>query len=78
MPDHFSMYRQMTVWEYLDFFAAHDITIDDPLGAFHPDDGVHRPSCHLLLAAQAGFTFRVFLRNYGAHRPESYPARPWT
>jgi ABC-2 type transport system ATP-binding protein len=22
MPDHFSMYRQMTVWEYLDFFAA--------------------------------------------------------
>ena len=22
MPDHFSMYRQMTVYEYLDFFAA--------------------------------------------------------
>ncbi len=22
MPDHFSMYRQMTVFEYLDFFAA--------------------------------------------------------
>jgi hypothetical protein len=25
---------------YADFFAAHDITIDDPLGAFRPADGV--------------------------------------
>lgn len=30
MPDHFSMYRQMTVYEYLDFFgAAYGLTIAD-------------------------------------------------
>ena len=42
MPDHFSMYRQMTVIEYLDFFArayglglgARDKTITDVLAAF--------------------------------------------
>jgi len=25
---------------YEDFFTSHDITIDDPLGDFHPEDGV--------------------------------------
>ena len=30
MPDHFSMYRQMTVFEYLDFFAAaYGLQIED-------------------------------------------------
>src|SRR5579872_3437630 len=30
MPDHFSMYRQMTVFEYLDFFgAAYGITLGE-------------------------------------------------
>lgn len=30
MPDHFSMYRQMTVFEYLDFFAAaYGLSIED-------------------------------------------------
>ena len=30
MPDHFSMYRQMTVYEYLDFFgAAYGLTVQD-------------------------------------------------
>src|SRR3984957_20345620 len=30
MPDHFSMYREMTVYEYLDFFgAAYGLTVDE-------------------------------------------------
>jgi ABC-2 type transport system ATP-binding protein len=30
MPDHFSMYRQMTVFEYLDFFgAAYGLSVDE-------------------------------------------------
>src|SRR4029078_1536114 len=74
MPDHFSMYRQMTVFEYLDFFGAaygltqvrRDKIIDDVLALTdmegRKDDLIHGLS--------RGMQQRVSLARVLVHDPE--------
>src|SRR4051812_28346259 len=74
MPDHFSMYRQMTVFEYLDFFGAayglaqaqRDKTIGDVL-ALTDMDGRKNDLIHGL---SRGMQQRVSLARVLVHDPE--------
>lgn len=74
MPDHFSMYRQMTVQEYLDFFAAayglnfaaRTKTIDDVLTLTDMDARRH----DLIKGLSRGMQQRVSLARVLVHDPE--------
>ncbi|MBA3709567.1 MAG: ABC transporter ATP-binding protein [Planctomycetes bacterium] len=74
MPDHFSMYRQMTVFEYLDFFAAaygmrlaqRDKVITDVLGL--TDMGGRRND--LIKGLSRGMQQRVSLARVLVHDPD--------
>jgi ABC-2 type transport system ATP-binding protein len=74
MPDHFSMYRQMTVYEYLDFFAAaygldlghRNKTIGDVLALTDMD--IRRDD--LIKSLSRGMQQRVSLARVLVHDPE--------
>jgi len=74
MPDHFSMYRQMTVHEYLDFFAAaygqglrqRDKTIGDVLALTDMDQRRH----DLIRGLSRGMQQRVSLARVLVHDPD--------
>jgi ABC-2 type transport system ATP-binding protein len=74
MPDHFSMYRQMTVFEYLDFFAAaygmrlaqREKVINDVLGL--TDMGGRRDD--LIKGLSRGMQQRVSLARVLVHDPD--------
>jgi ABC-2 type transport system ATP-binding protein len=74
MPDHFSMYRQMTVFEYLDFFAAayglpaamRDQTIHDVLTLTDMDGRKN----DLISGLSRGMQQRVSLARVLVHDPE--------
>lgn len=74
MPDHFSMYRQMTVFEYLDFFAAayglnlgqRDKVIDDVLTLTDMDGRRN----DLISGLSRGMQQRVSLARVLVHDPD--------
>lgn len=74
MPDHFSMYRQMTVFEYLDFFAAayglemteRDRVIEDVLALTDMDSRKD----DLIKGLSRGMQQRVSLARVLVHDPE--------
>jgi ABC-2 type transport system ATP-binding protein len=74
MPDHFSMYRQMTVFEYLDFFAAayglgfdqRTSTIRDVLALTEMEARQH----DLIKGLSRGMQQRVSLARVLVHDPE--------
>jgi ABC-2 type transport system ATP-binding protein len=74
MPDHFSMYRQMTVFEYLDFFAAayglnlaaRDATIRDVLEL----TDMHGRRDDLIKGLSRGMQQRVSLARVLVHDPD--------
>lgn len=74
MPDHFSMYRQMTVFEYLDFFGAaygltqgrRDKTIGDVLALTDMDGRKN----DLISGLSRGMQQRVSLARVLVHDPE--------
>jgi ABC-2 type transport system ATP-binding protein len=74
MPDHFSMYRQMTVFEYLDFFAAayglemreRDRVIEDVLALTDMDNRKD----DLIKGLSRGMQQRVSLARVLVHDPE--------
>jgi ABC-2 type transport system ATP-binding protein len=74
MPDHFSMYRQMTVFEYLDFFAAaygmgqaeRDRTIGDVLALTDMDGRKN----DFIRSLSRGMQQRVSLARVLVHDPE--------
>lgn len=74
MPDHFSMYRQMTVFEYLDFFAAayglklseRDRVINDVLTLTDMDGRKD----HLISGLSRGMQQRVSLARVLVHDPD--------
>ena len=74
MPDHFSMYRQMTVFEYLDFFAAaygmntkkRNQTIDDVLAL----TDMHGRRNDFIKGLSRGMQQRVSLSRVLVHDPK--------
>lgn len=74
MPDHFSMYRQMTVFEYLDFFgAAYGLTLDQRTRVINDvleltDMGARRDD--LIKGLSRGMEQRVSLARVLVHDPK--------